>query len=80
MQLEQQLVAAAPKVDFADRVSVANGILIGNFAKVVGLKQNDLFSWLRQNGILMAFGARKKRTTPTVHQRRVFHSERSGAG
>ncbi|EEQ3258599.1 phage antirepressor Ant [Escherichia coli] len=59
MQLEQQLVAAAPKVDFADRVSVANGIMIGNFAKVVGLKQNALFSWLRQNGILMAFGARK---------------------
>ncbi|TJN32060.1 phage antirepressor KilAC domain-containing protein, partial [Escherichia coli] len=59
MQLEQQLVAAAPKVDFADRVSVANGILIGNFAKVVGHKQNALFSWLRQNGILMAFGARK---------------------
>ncbi|MCV9172116.1 phage antirepressor KilAC domain-containing protein [Escherichia coli] len=59
MQLEQQLVAAAPKVDFADRVSVANGILIGNFAKVVGLKQNALFSWLHQNGILMAFGARK---------------------
>ncbi|HFV5494090.1 TPA: phage antirepressor KilAC domain-containing protein [Escherichia coli] len=59
MQLEQQLVAAAPKVDFANRVSVANGILIGNFAKVVGLKQNALFSWLRQNGILMAFGARK---------------------
>lgn len=53
MQLEQQLVAAAPKVDFADRVSAANGILIGNFAKVVGLKQNALFSWLRQNGILM---------------------------
>ncbi|EFD9330600.1 phage antirepressor Ant [Escherichia coli] len=59
MQLEQQLVSAAPKVDFADRVSAANGILIGNFAKVVGLKQNALFSWLRQNGILMAFGARK---------------------
>ncbi|EET0445034.1 TPA: phage antirepressor KilAC domain-containing protein [Escherichia coli] len=59
MQLEQQLVAAAPKVDFAERVSAANGILIGNFAKVVGLKQNALFSWLRQNGILMAFGARK---------------------
>ena len=58
-QLNQQLVAAASKVDFADRVSVAKGILIGNFAKVVGLKQNALFSWLRQNGILMAFGARK---------------------
>ncbi|ELA4585310.1 ORF6N domain-containing protein, partial [Escherichia coli] len=45
-QLNQQLVAAAPKVDFADRVSVAKGILIGNFAKVVGLKQNALFAWL----------------------------------
>ncbi|EES5504353.1 phage antirepressor Ant, partial [Escherichia coli] len=52
-------VAAAPKVDFADRVSAANGILIGNFAKVVGLKQNALFSWLRQNGILIASGGRK---------------------
>ncbi|EIG9960021.1 phage antirepressor KilAC domain-containing protein [Escherichia coli] len=59
MQLEQQLVAAAPKVDFADRVSVANGILIGNFAKVVGLKQNALFVWLRENGILIASGGRK---------------------
>ncbi|EIG7306741.1 phage antirepressor KilAC domain-containing protein [Escherichia coli] len=59
MHLEQQLVAAAPKVDFADRVSVANGILIGNFAKVVGLKQNALFAWLRENGILIASGGRK---------------------
>ncbi|EMM4422264.1 phage antirepressor KilAC domain-containing protein, partial [Escherichia coli] len=59
MQLEQQLVAAAPKVDFADRVSVAKGILIGNFAKVVGLKQNALFAWLRGNGILIASGGRK---------------------
>ncbi|EOJ7070079.1 phage antirepressor KilAC domain-containing protein, partial [Escherichia coli] len=58
-QLNQQLVAAAPKVDFADRVSVANGILIGNFAKVVGLKQNALFAWLRENGILIASGGRK---------------------
>ncbi|EQA7871474.1 phage antirepressor KilAC domain-containing protein [Escherichia coli] len=58
-QLNQQLVAAAPKVDFADRVSVANGILIGNFAKVVGLKQNALFVWLRENGILIASGGRK---------------------
>ncbi|HBK1272438.1 TPA: phage antirepressor KilAC domain-containing protein [Escherichia coli] len=58
-QLNQQLVAAAPKVDFADRVSVAKGILIGNFAKVVGLKQNALFAWLRENGILIASGGRK---------------------
>ncbi|EKR9020800.1 phage antirepressor KilAC domain-containing protein [Escherichia coli] len=58
-QLNQQLVAAAPKVDFADRVSGAKGILIGNFAKVVGLKQNALFVWLRENGILIASGGRK---------------------
>ncbi|HAJ2723906.1 TPA: phage antirepressor Ant [Escherichia coli] len=58
-QLNQQLVAAAPKVDFADRVSGAKGILIGNFAKVVGLKQNALFAWLRENGILIASGGRK---------------------
>ncbi|EHK3324169.1 phage antirepressor KilAC domain-containing protein [Escherichia coli] len=58
-QLNQQLVAAAPKVDFADWVSAANGILIGNFAKVVGLKQNALFAWLRENGILIASGGRK---------------------
>ncbi|EPF9786183.1 phage antirepressor KilAC domain-containing protein [Escherichia coli] len=58
-QLNQQLVAAAPKVDFADRVSGAKGILIGNFAKVVGLKQNALFAWLRGNGILIASGGRK---------------------
>ncbi|WHG39403.1 phage antirepressor KilAC domain-containing protein (plasmid) [Escherichia coli] len=58
-QLNQQLVAAAPKVEFADRVSVAKGILIGNFAKVVGLKQNALFAWLRENGILIASGGRK---------------------
>ena len=58
-QLNQQLVAAAPKVDFADGVSGAKGILIGNFAKVVGLKQNALFAWLRENGILIASGGRK---------------------
>ena len=77
-QLNQQLVAAA-KVDFADRVSVAKGILIGNFAKVVGLKQNALFARLRENGILIASEA-VKCTVPAVHQRGVFHGERSGAG
>ena len=41
------------------KVSVAKGILIGNFAKVVGLKQNALFVWLRENGILIASGGRK---------------------
>ncbi|OWY27721.1 DNA-binding protein, partial [Escherichia coli] len=37
MQLENQLAIAAPKVEFADRVGEASGILIGNFAKVVGI-------------------------------------------
>lgn len=58
-QLEQQLLIAAPKVEFAERVSNANGILIGNFAKVIGLKQNFLFRWLRDNGILIAIGSRR---------------------
>ncbi|HBU7546927.1 TPA: phage antirepressor KilAC domain-containing protein [Klebsiella aerogenes] len=58
-QLEQQLTLAAPKVDFADRISNANGILIGNFAKVVGLKQNFLFGWLRDHGVLISVGSRR---------------------
>ncbi|EBY1131242.1 phage antirepressor Ant [Salmonella enterica subsp. enterica serovar Senftenberg] len=58
-QLEEQLQTAAPKVDFADRVSNAGGILIGNFAKVVGLGQNFLFTWLRDHGILCASGSRR---------------------
>lgn len=45
-QLEEQLQTAAPKVDFADRVSNAGGILIGNYAKVVGLGPNFLFTWV----------------------------------
>ena len=42
MQLENQLAIAAPKVEFADRVGEASGILIGNFAKVVGIGPNKL--------------------------------------
>ncbi|EAU5132154.1 phage antirepressor Ant [Salmonella enterica] len=58
-QLEEQLQTAAPKVDFADRVSNAGGILIGNYAKVVGLGPNFLFTWLRDHGILCASGSRR---------------------
>ncbi|EAR7757336.1 phage antirepressor Ant [Salmonella enterica] len=58
-QLEEQLQTAAPKVDFADRVSNAGGILIGNYAKVVGLGPNFLFTWLREHGILCASGSRR---------------------
>ncbi|EGK3186733.1 phage antirepressor Ant [Salmonella enterica] len=58
-QLEEQLQTAAPKVDFADRVSNAGGILIGNYAKIVGLGPNFLFTWLRDHGILCASGSRR---------------------
>lgn len=58
-QLEEQLQTAAPKVDFADRVANAGGILIGNYAKVVGLGPNFLFTWLRDHGILCASGSRR---------------------
>jgi len=58
-QLETQLAIAAPKVDFADRVGEAEGILIGNYAKVVKLGQNKLFAWMRDNGILIAGGSRR---------------------
>ncbi|MDE9663520.1 phage antirepressor KilAC domain-containing protein [Citrobacter portucalensis] len=58
-QLENQLAIAAPKVEFADRVGEAEGILIGNYAKVVKLGQNKLFAWLRDNGVLIASGSRR---------------------
>ncbi|WP_279969023.1 phage antirepressor KilAC domain-containing protein [Escherichia coli] len=59
MQLENQLAIAAPKVEFADRVGEASGILIGNFAKVVGIGQNKLFAWMRDHKILIASGFRR---------------------
>ncbi|ELX9584118.1 phage antirepressor KilAC domain-containing protein [Escherichia coli] len=59
MQLENQLAIAAPKVEFADRVGEARGILIGNFAKVVGIGPNKLFAWMRDHKILIASGSRR---------------------
>ncbi|EFI0123986.1 DNA-binding protein [Escherichia coli] len=57
-ELEKQLALAAPKVEFADRVGEASGILIGNFAKVVGIGPNKLFAWMRDHKILIASGSR----------------------
>ncbi|HCO6044439.1 TPA: phage antirepressor KilAC domain-containing protein [Escherichia coli] len=59
MQLENQLAIAAPKVEFADRVGEASGILIGNYAKVVGIGPNKLFAWMRDHKILIASGSRR---------------------
>lgn len=58
-ELEKQLALAAPKVDFADRVGEASGILIGNFAKVVGIGPNKLFAWMRDHKILISSGSRR---------------------
>ncbi|MCV4777550.1 phage antirepressor KilAC domain-containing protein, partial [Escherichia coli] len=52
-RLEQKMLMDAPKVEFAERVATASGVLIGNYAKVLGLGQNYLFTWLRDNGILI---------------------------
>lgn len=58
-ELENQLAIAAPKVEFADRVGESEGVLIGNYAKVIKLGQNKLFAWLRENGVLIASGSRR---------------------
>lgn len=57
--LEQQAAADRPKVLFADAVSASHtSILVGELAKLlrqngVGIGQNRLFSWLRDNGYLI---------------------------
>ena len=55
----EQLSIAAPKVDFADRVASAEkGVLIGNFAKSVGIGPRKIFDILRNEKILMTGGNR----------------------
>lgn len=59
VHLENQLMAIAPKVDFADRVSeISKGISIPNYAKAVGLGPIKLFEWMRSQGILITGGQR----------------------
>ena len=62
MELEQkdeQLRIQAPKVDFADRVAGADkGVVLGNFARSVGIGQNTLFKHLRSMRVLMDGGNR----------------------
>ena len=72
MQLENQLAIAAPKVEFADRVGEASGILIGNFAKVVGIGPNKLFAWMRDHKILIASGSRRNVPMQEYMERSYF--------
>jgi phage antirepressor YoqD-like protein len=56
---QAQIEAAAPKVEFADRIAeITKGISIPNFAKTVGIGPLKLFEWMRDNGILIAGGQR----------------------
>ncbi|MCU5776345.1 phage antirepressor KilAC domain-containing protein [Erwiniaceae bacterium BAC15a-03b] len=59
LALECQLADAAPKVEFADRVTgISKGISIPNFAKTVGVGPHKLFAWMRDNHILIKDGQR----------------------
>ena len=52
---QKQLIEQKPKVDFADKISnTENAISVGEFAKVLKLGQNKLFTWLRDNKYLMS--------------------------
>ncbi|MNZ09639.1 phage antirepressor KilAC domain-containing protein [Aeromonas sp. R4-3] len=52
--LEQKVAEDAPKVVFADLVAGEDkGILLGTFAKTVGIGPNRIFALLREMGILM---------------------------
>ncbi len=52
--LEQKVAEDAPKVMFADLVAGEDkGILLGTFAKTVGIGPNRIFALLREMGILM---------------------------
>lgn len=70
VQLEKKVEIDAPKVAFADSISVAQtSILVGEFAKLVKqssdkkIGQNRLFEWLRDNGYIHKIGS--QRNLPT---------------
>lgn len=58
-QAQEQIAIQAPKADFADRVAGADkGVLLGNFAKTVGIGPKKIFAMLRELRILMTGGNR----------------------
>ncbi|RZQ02614.1 DNA-binding protein [Vibrio vulnificus] len=57
-QVTRQLAIAAPKAEFADHVSMAKkGILLGQFAKTIGMGPNTIFRVLREMRVLMQSGS-----------------------
>lgn len=77
MQLENQLAIAAPKVEFADRVGEASGILIGNFAKGCWYwsEQTVCVDARSQNPYCFRFPAQC--ANAGIYGSRLFHSERN---
>ncbi|MDF8330895.1 phage antirepressor KilAC domain-containing protein [Aeromonas salmonicida] len=56
---KERIAIQAPKADFADRVAGADkGVLLGNFAKTVGLGPKKIFAILHELRILMKGGNR----------------------
>ncbi|EPP5809463.1 phage antirepressor KilAC domain-containing protein [Vibrio vulnificus] len=57
-QVSQQLAIAAPKAEFADHIALAKkGVLLGQFAKTIGMGPNTIFRVLREMGVLMQSGS-----------------------
>ncbi len=57
--LQNQLIEAAPKVEFANQVAgIRKGISIPNYAKTIGVGPVKLFDWMRRQGILITGGHR----------------------
>lgn len=53
IQLAENVERSRPLVEFSKTVSgSSDSIHIGNFAKLIGVGQNTMFGWLRQNGFL----------------------------
>lgn len=79
MQLESKIAADAPKVDFAERVEKSSGVLIGQFAKAIGVGQNRLFAWMRANGYLIATAGSRYNTPYQKHLERGYFDVTEGS-
>ena len=73
--LENKILLDAPKVEFAELVGEADGVLIGSYAKTVGIGQNRLFTWLRDNKILNKSESKYNQPRDEYIQRGYFTSK-----
>lgn len=73
--LENKILLDAPKVEFAELVGEADGVLIGSYAKTIGFGQNRLFTWLRDNKILNKSGSKYNQPRDEYIHRGYFTSK-----